>query len=187
MTQIECQSCGHKILGPGVRLSSIEFRRKINSITSIKEIEDCKDYLIQFVKNRFRLKESVKKFLDELEDQFIIDSPIDAIKTWILEYYDTEGRRPLLGNNPESPLYDLLRLKYSTGINMSFSDFYQDYTNTVNSPLSKNCVSRALNALGIKPIMKKVKSGDKETKCTMMVCVTKEKLSEVLKKNGLLC
>ena len=184
MVQIECQSCGHKILGPGVKLSSIEFRRKINSITSIKEIEDCKDYFIQFVKNRFRLRESVNEFLDSLEDQIIIEKPIDAIKTWILEYYDTTRGRLLLPNNSESPLYDLLRLKYSAGINMSFSDFYQDYINTVDHPLSKNFVSRALNALGIKPIMKKIKSGE-VTKCTMIICVTKEKLSEVFKKNGL--
>jgi len=192
-----CQTCGHKVLGPGVKLSSIEFRRKINSITSIKELDDCKDYLIHFVKNRIRITSSVDEFLNKLEAEKTNTNSIDAIKTWILEYPDL-----LRGNNPESPLYDLIRLNYSNGIDMSFHDFYQDYANSygalcksnkVPNPLSKNHISRALNALGIKPIMKKATlvSLNRSSSCynkltsIMMIYITKEELSEVLKKNGL--
>jgi hypothetical protein len=188
ITKPECQTCGHKVSTSGVRLSSIEFRRKINSMKTIEELVECKNYLAQFVKSRFRLKECVAEFLKRLEDQFIInDSNIDAIKTWILDYKDNpddcrESKRMLLGKDPESPLYDFLRLNY-TEIDETFHEFYDNYAQNVDNPLNKNHVSRALNALGIKPVMKKIKSEDK-TKCVMVINIKSTELSELLKKNG---
>ena len=49
----ECQTCGRKVPTSGARLSSIEFRRKINSMKTIEELAECKDYFAQFVKSRF--------------------------------------------------------------------------------------------------------------------------------------
>ena len=94
-------------------------------------------------------------FLEKLDFQFTINtSNIDAIKIWILNY--TYNLQPLLGKDPESPLYEYICLNYPD-INISFNDFYQNYSANVSRPLNKNHVSRALNALGINPVMKKMK------------------------------
>jgi hypothetical protein len=182
----ECKTCGRKVSTAGGRLSSIEFRRKINSIKTIEEFTDCKDYLAQFVKSRFRTKECVDDFLKRLEDQFIInDSNINAIKTWLFTYRDNsdpESKGMLLGKDPESPLYDFIRLNYSE-IDESFHDFYDSYSHNIDKPLHKNHVSRALNALGMKTVMKKIKLEDRP-KCIIAIHISKEELSEILKKNG---
>src|SRR5579871_5780784 len=138
----------------GVKLSSINFRRKIHSIKTIEEFINSTDYIKQFVRSRFN-KEAVNFFLEKLDFQFTINtSNIDAIKIWILNY--TYNLQPLLGKDPESPLYEYICLNYPD-INISFNDFYQNYSANVSRPLNKNHVSRALNALGINPVMKKMK------------------------------
>jgi hypothetical protein len=182
----------------GVKLSSINFRRKIHSIKTIEEFINSTDYIAQFVRNRFRCnKEAVDFFLEKLAFQFTFNTTnIDAIKIWILNY--TYNLQPLLGKDPESPLYEYI---YSTfrapqrdngkAINISFNDFYQNYSANVSHPLNKNHVSRALNALGINPVMKKLKisgppglPGCDRKKSTMMIQVTDSALSDILKKNG---
>ena len=177
----ECQTCGHKVSTSGVKLSSIEFRRKINKIKNMEELTSSKDYIAQFVKSRFRLKEYVNEFLRQLEE--IDDSDINNIKTWILEYEDDSGSKGmLLGNDPESPLYEFLYHNYPE-LNDTFHDFYNNYASSTANPLNKNHVSRALNALGIKPVMKKIKVEGK-IKCVMMITATQEELSKILGKNG---
>ena len=196
ITKPECQTCGRKVPTSGARLSSIEFRRKINSIKTIEELTACKDYFAQFVKSRFWLKECVSEFLRGLEDQiFINDSNIGAIKIWILNYKDNsepESKGMLLGKDPESPLYEFLRLQYSE-INETFNEFYEYYAQNIDNPLNKNHVSRALNALGLKSIMKKIRlakdakaedAGAFKPKCVMALHATKEELSDILRKNG---
>jgi hypothetical protein len=174
----------------GVKLSSINFRRKIHSIKTIEEFINSTDYIEQFVRSRFRCnKEAVNFFLEKLAFQFTINtSNIDTIKIWILNY--TYNLQPLLGKDPESPLYEYICLNYPD-INISFNDFYQNYSANVSRPLNKNHVSRALNALGINPVMKKIKipgppgpPGCDRKKCTMMIQVTDSALSDILKKNG---
>lgn len=174
----------------GVKLSSINFRRKIHSIKTIEEFINSTDYIEQFVRSRFRCnKEAVNFFLEKLDFQFTINtSNIDAIKIWILNY--TYNLQPLLGKDPESHLYKFIHLNYPD-INLSFNDFYQNYSANVSHPLNKNHVSRALNALGINPVMKKMKisgppgpPGCDRKKCTMMIQVTDSALSDILKKNG---
>ena len=179
-TKPKCQTCGRKVPTSGVRLSSIEFRRKVNNIKNMEELTSSKDYLVQFVKSRFQLKEYVSEFLRRLEE-IIDDLDISDIKTWILEYED-ESKGILLGKDPESPLYSFLCLNYSN-LADTFHDFYNNYTSNVNDSLNKNHVSRALNALGIKSRMKKIKKDDK-IKCVMTLYATKEELSDILRKNG---
>lgn len=184
ITKPECQSCGRKVSTSGARLSSIEFCRKINSIKTMEELIDCKDYLTQFVKSRFRLKKYVDTFLERLEEQ--ISDDIDAIKTWILVYRDNTdwgSEIPLLGNDPESPVYDFLYSNYPE-IDDTFCDFYNNYSQWTDKPLNRNHVSWALNALGIKPIMKKIKF-EGRNKCAMVLYATQEDLSEIFIKNGL--
>lgn len=186
ITKPNCQSCGRKVPTSGAKLSSIEFRRKINSIKTMEELIDCKDYLAQFVKSRFRLREYVNEFLRRLEVQInTFDSNIDDIKTWILKYENISDpglEKMLLGKDPESPVYEFLCANYS-GIDDTFHDFYDNYCQFTENPLNRNHVSRALNALGLKSIMKKIKFEGKN-KCAMVLYATTEELSEILRKNG---
>lgn len=181
------------------KLSSIEFRRKIHSMGTIEDLKNSGDYIVQFVKNKYRhsssralyeSKDCVDRFLkglDEVISSFETPESLAKIKIWILTYIDNPSGVALLGNDPESSLYKFIHFNY-TEINMSFNEFYQNYANTINGFLNKNHVSRALNALGINPVMRKIKlatDGGKR-KCVMMIQVTREELSEILKKNGLI-
>src|SRR5437764_13836534 len=67
-TKPKCQTCGRKIPTSGSRLSSIGFRRRVNGITTLDDLINSKEYLAQFVKSRFQLKEYVDKFLTRLEE-----------------------------------------------------------------------------------------------------------------------
>ena len=181
--KLSCQTCGRqypKTTGP--RLSSIEFRRKINGIKSLEELISSKHYIIKFVKSRFRrhgAEEFEKQFLDNINEE-----NIDDIRIWIFKYHVLEfpEQIPLLGKDPESPLYDFLHSNYSD-ISSSFHDFYDSYCQDVDNPLNKNHVSRALSAFGIKPAMKKVLVNG-TPKCTMLLHVPEEELAELFRKNG---
>ena len=188
-TKPKCQTCGRKIPTSGSRLSSIGFRRKVNSINTLDDLINSKKYLAQFVKSRFQLKEYVDKFLARLEEEIDCIDPenlgndIPNIKTWILKYYDPERKGFLLGKDPESPLYEFLHTEYPE-INEPFQEFYEYYAQNVDNPLNKNYVSRALTALGLKTAMKKIKQDAGKLKCTMMLSATKDELSEIFRKNG---
>ena len=69
-----------------------------------------------------------------------------------------------------------------TDINETFADFYKEYALNIDTPLSKNMVSRALSALGLKTVMKKVICNSKP-KYTIMIIIIKDKLFELLYKN----
>src|ERR1044072_1416265 len=148
-TKPKCQTCGRKIPTSGLRLSSIGFRRKVNSITTLDNLINSKKYLAQFIKSRFQLKEYVDKFLARFEEEIdSIDSEnpsnnISYIKTWILKYYDDtdpEHKGFLLGKDPESPLYKFLHTEYSK-INKSFQEFYEYYAQNVDNSFNKNYIS----------------------------------------------
>lgn len=173
------------ITKPKVRMSSIKFRHKIHSIQTKEELVNCKGYLTQFLISRFWSKIYVDGFLEPVfNDAF----DIDTVKLGLLRYGDALDD-PI--DEPETSLYKFLCLNYSNqeGINETFHDFYEKYRSAVVNSLSKNHVSRALNALGLKPIMKKIKiddpkiPGEKKVKCVMVLHATKKELSEIFKKN----
>src|SRR5439155_22079471 len=76
-TKPKCQTCGRKIPTSGSRLSSIGFRRRVNGITTLDDLINSKEYLAQFVKSRFQLKEYVDKFLARLEEEINCIDPED--------------------------------------------------------------------------------------------------------------
>src|SRR5690349_14301019 len=166
------------------KLSSIEFRRKIHSMGTIEDLKNSGDYIVQFIFNKYRHRDCVDRFLkglDEVISSFETPESLAKIKIWILTYVDNPSGVTLLGNDPESSLYKFIHFNY-TEINMSFNEFYQNYANTINNFLNKNHVSRALNALGINPVMRKIKltTDEGKRKCVMMIQVTREELSEIL-------
>lgn len=184
-----CQTCGHK--ASTSKPSSIEFRRKVHNIGTLQEFTDSKDYLVSFVKSRYKNKECVSEFLKELDDR--IDMDIEYLKIWLLSYWDKAGpesKGMLLGNSqrpdPETPLYEFVRLNYYSAnceLSESFHDFYDNYCMNIDNPLNRNHVSRALNAFGIKTIMKKVKING-EPKCTIWLDISKEELADAFRRNG---
>lgn len=181
----ECQTCGRKILPCTMpRPSSIEFRRRVNNLDTLDDIFRSKDYLARYIKSKFRLSEYVNEFMDGLEDLTGNYAPTDNIidiRIWIFNYTDNiQNRCDLV--NPENHVYDFLRANYSD-INETFHDFYNNYTHWHDKPLNGNHVSRALSALGLKAVMKKIKHEGKP-KCAMVYHATEDELSKILRKNG---
>ena len=178
-TKTKCVTCGHIVGKPKVRLSSIEFRRYVNSIIALNTLIESKDYLTRFIRSEYKVKEFADKFLNDLET--MIDIPandIDCIRIWILGFINDQ-------DGEEMGLYKFLQSEYrASGINETFNEFYQNYAGNVHNPMNKNRVSRALSALGLKTEMKKVMR-DEKPKCTIMICASNDELSENLRKNGM--
>ncbi|RHZ62230.1 hypothetical protein Glove_341g49 [Diversispora epigaea] len=208
----KCQTCSHiTASNSALRLSSIEFRRYVNSITDLDKLITSKDYFVRFIKSYFKSKEYADIFLKELEK--IIEkhnriSDILYIKIWIFNYIfnpEEKGQTSLHSNcdlNKEKYLYKYLQSNYSD-INETFTTFYENYTQKLlyksykddspshealppiaQTPFSKNKVSRALSALGLKTIIKKVVINNKP-KCVIMISATHNELSELLYKNAI--
>src|SRR2546430_14368671 len=155
---------------PSRKLSSIEFWCYVHSIDTLEKLIDSKEYLARYIKSKFRIKEYVDRFLEELEpmlEYHDLYSDIGYIKIWILTY----ACIPAKGCNfddPERPIYEFLQSSYPD-INETFQKFYNKYAHNTDKPLSKNHVSRALNALGIKAVMKKLRTNDNKPKCFMVL------------------
>ena len=181
----KCQTCGHITASNSVsRLSSIEFRRYVNSITDLDKLITSKDYFVRFIKSYFKIKEYADRFLEELEKMIENHnhmSDILYIKIWIFNYISTFEDCDL---NKEKQLYKYLQSNYSD-INETFTTFYENYIqNITQTPFSKNKVSRALSALGLKTIMKKIVI-DNKPKCVIMISATNDEISELLYKNAI--
>jgi hypothetical protein len=175
-----CPTCQHIIAKDRVNLSSLEFRRLIHRITDIEEFDNVKDHLYRFIKSFYRIREFADQFLKDLEDKLDSgEADLNDIKLWLLGFINN-GDRTLPPR--ELNLYRFLISEYSA-INMSFAEFYDCYVHWNDNPMSKNMVSRALSAFGLKPVMKKIMIEGK-MKCTIMVCATEEELAELCQKNG---
>ena len=171
---------------PSRKLSSIEFRCYVNDIESLEKLIDSKEYLARYIKSKFQIKEYVDRFLEELEPMLKYQEQghdIGYIKIWIFTYATTTDGRNF--DDPERPVYEFLQSSYPN-INETFQEFYNKYAHNTDKPLSKNHVSWALNALGIKAVMKKLRTNDNKPKCFMVLYKTKEELSGILINNGLI-
>ncbi|CAJ0751151.1 6759_t:CDS:2 [Entrophospora sp. SA101] len=83
----------------------------------------------------------------------------------------------------EIQFYKYLKDEYFD-INESFSKFYDNYANSVDSPLNKNQISRALTALGLKTVIMRKKHNGKW--CSIvMINASEDELSEIFQKNGI--
>jgi hypothetical protein len=181
MTSLEreyCPTCKHIISRDRVNLSSLEFRRLIHNITDLDELISNKDYLYRFIRSTYRVKEYADNFLEILEDK-LDNEELDTIKLWILSYINNED---CAFPPKEIGLYKFLCLD-DADIFMTFSEFYDSYSHWIEDPMSKNRVSRALLAFGIKTTMKKIVL-DGKTKNTIMICISKEELLDLYRKNG---
>lgn len=174
-----CPTCQHIIAKDMVNLSSLEFRRLIHRITDIEELDNIKGRLYRFIKSSYRVKEYADQFLEHLEDK-IDTEDLKEIKLWLLGFINNKDR-----SYPprELDLYKFIYSEFSTGIDMPFADFYACYTHWIDTPISKNRVSRALSAFGFKTAMKRV-IYDGKAKSTVMIKASEEELAELCQKNG---
>jgi hypothetical protein len=178
-----CPTCGHIIANQRniLRLSTLEFRRRVHEIPDKEKLIDAKEYLVRFIGSYKVSGECANDFLQSLEEMIESHdtaSSLADIKIWILSY---------ISNAKEAELYKFLQQSqtYQDSIDEPFANFYDCYAQNVDEPLNKNRVSRALTAFGLKPIMKKTLVDGKRSSC-IKICATKEELAEAFRKNGLL-
>ena len=175
-----CPTCGHKINKTALRLSSLKFRRHLNNIKNTDELISSKEYLIRFIGAHCRSSVCITTFQEELE-KLIIEDNIDDTRNWIFGFiHDTK----------EVELYQFLKSIYyddkeDPAMATTFTDFYDNYCQYIDVPLNKNRVSRALSAFGLKPVLKKVVVDNKRTSC-IMIYADKDKLSSLLRTNGII-
>ena len=144
-TKTKCVTCGHIVGKPKVRLSSIEFRRYVNSITDLNTLIESKDYLTRFIRSEYKVKEFADKFLNDLETMIDSrgatnyvppDNDIDCIRIWILGFINDQ-------DGEEMGLYKFLQSEHhasgintehhTSGINETFNEFYQNYAGNVHN------------------------------------------------------
>ena len=179
-----CPTCGHVVAKERVNLSSLEFRCHIHNITDLVELINSKDYLYRYIKSSYRVKEFANQFLNDLEDKIDEagedDNPnLDTIKLWLLGFINNEDRS---FPPKEIYLYKFL-LEDCSDIDIPFGDFYNSYSQWVENPMSKNRVSRALLAFGIKTVIRRIFMD--KMKSIIKITVSKEELLELGRKNGL--
>src|SRR4051812_16614959 len=140
-TKQYCPTCDHIITkNAGSKLSSIEFRRYLNSITDLDKLIKSKDYFVRFIKSHYRNKEYIDQFLKDLKKIIEDHNPItdiDYIEIWIYNYISFIETYDLVR---EKQLYKFLQSNYSD-INETFTTFYENYIRSITqNPLNKNRV-----------------------------------------------
>jgi len=188
-----CNCCGHIIAKPKTILSINNFRQYITEINNLDELDASKEYLTRFIRSRCSNNGIAKSFLENLERKIAEHEgkffEINSIRLWILSFINNPIDCDPSNPSKEMYLYRHLQsnyLKLPQGINETFTEFYNKYVQTTEIPLGKNQVSRTLNALGLKSVMKKIKTPGNKPKCCMVLSATKDELIEILQKNGLL-
>ena len=182
MTKDHCPTCGHVIAKEIVNLSSIEFRRLIHKIDTLEELIDNKDRLYRFVKSFYNrdfandFSENLESKIDDIADE---NDDLDTIKLWLLGFINNEDRA---FPPRENELYKFL-LENHSAIDTPFGEFYDSYSHWTENPISKNRVSRALSAFGLKSAMKKIMCNGK-MKCTIVLSATVEEIAKLREKNG---
>ena len=61
-----CTSYGHIVSKSQIYLSSIEYQRIVNNMKTIDDIIKLFDYLVRFIKGKYKLHVFVNKFLEDL-------------------------------------------------------------------------------------------------------------------------
>ena len=168
-----CPTCGHVVAKGRTNLSSLEFRRFIHKIDTLEELIDNKENLYRFIKSSYN-RDFADDFSNDLEEK-LNGGNLNAIKLWLLGFINNKDFK-------EIALYKFL-LSDTQSLSMPFAEFYNNYEHWMEIPMSKNRVSRALSAFGLKPVMKKIMVEGK-MKCTIIVCATEEELAELCQKNG---
>lgn len=169
-----CQTCGHVIAKPRKGLSSVLYRQIVRDITTRDSLRNVKDKLVQIIQQGSSAEES-REFAQNLDKIIGVDIPIEIPKKWLLEQLAILGK-----DSGELPLYRFLSDKYSeTGIDEPFTVFYEAYTQSIENPMTKNFVSRALGAIGLKAKMVRIDFEGRK-KSAMVLKASEEELCQLL-------
>jgi hypothetical protein len=165
-TKLKCKTCGHIIAKPITNLSSIEYCRRINNIQNFRDFESLREYILHYVDTKYNDSLFLRNLNDKIEDEVSIDN----LKLWLICYSG-------INYCEESQLYHYLASIHN--IDETFIEFYNKFIQETSSTLNKNRVSRALSAIGIKTMMKRI-----DNKCCIVIRVSNVELTEILRKNG---
>jgi hypothetical protein len=178
LTGIEiCDTCGQSLTGP-IWYTPNSFRLRVNGIKNLDQLIASKKYLSRCIESRYN-KVLSYNFLEALEKKIENHNhsrDIEYIKKWLLEMVNTVSSK-------EMEFYEFLKDNYSD-INETFTTLYNNYIRSVDNPLNKNQISRALTALGLKTMTISEKHNN-QWKAIVRVCASKDRLSEIFRENGL--
>jgi hypothetical protein len=176
-----CPACGHILAKTKRGISTIEFRRIIHGCSDIDSLCENVYKLIKIFRYITRDAKLTVAFSQDFEKQLNdIPEDIETIKIWLLKQINKLDK-----DVGEKALYRLLFDIYAEeGINEPFAVFYDIYAERTDNPLSKNCVSRALRALGLITKMIKMVVNGKE-KSVISIRATREELISIANKNGI--
>jgi hypothetical protein len=150
------------------------YQQIVRDITTIDSLRNVKGKLIQIVQQGSSADE-LRTFTQDLDEMIRDNIPIEEIKKWLLVQLAILGK-----DSRELPLYKFLNNIYSeTGINELFTVFYETYTHCIDSPMTKNFVSCALGAIGLKAKMVRIDFEGRK-KSTIVFKASKEELCQLL-------
>ena len=178
MEKSVCPTCNRRISKLS-KFGLTEFYRKIRNITDIHTLNTTKDYILRVIRyyypqniyndfvNEFNSRISM---IEQQEPQTYNDC-IKSIKEWILSFHsdtpistDIRQLEQLRKNDLVGQLREYLKVEYlnnNKDLIVPFSQFYDDFShyNKQQGQIcthSKQAVSRALSALGVKAKAKKL-------------------------------
>lgn len=153
-----CHTCGHIIAKSKAGISTISYRHIVENLATIQNLSDNKDKLVTIIRKASRVPDIAREFAQNLEEylkkanQGVSELP--EVKKWLYEQLDI-----IPCSYSEKDLYEFLRTNYSQGINEPFAIFYDkfcSYRSGREGVMTKNLVSRALNAIGLRTKMTRI-------------------------------
>lgn len=180
-----CPACGHIMAKPKRGLSTIEFRRTVHKCAPAngQDKDSLRENVYKLIKLFRNITQDVKltvAFFQDFEIRLDDNSQdSEMIKLWLLEQVNRLDR-----DVGEKAVYQLLSDLYAEdGVNTPFAVFYNIYAARIDNPLSKNSVSRALRALGLKTRMVRMIVDGRE-KSVISIRATAVELENIFRKNG---
>lgn len=174
-----CVTCGHIIAKP-MGNTTTNFRLCVNRIKDLDQLIESKKYFSNFIESQYDriLSQSFEEAFEKMIEKHNRSYDIEYIKLWLLEFIND-----LSSSSKEIQFYKFLKNEYFD-INETFTNLYNNYVNSIDDPLSKNQVSRAFTALGLKTLIAREKHNSK-WKSLVIVRASKDELSEIFRKNGI--
>lgn len=156
-----CHTCGHIIAKSKVGISTISYRHIVENLATIQNLSDNKDKLVAIIRKASRVPDIAREFAQNLEEylkkanqEVSEEITLPEVKKWLYEQLDI-----IPCSYSEKDLYEFLRTNYSQGINEPFAIFYDkfcSYRSGREGVMTKNLVSRALNAIGLRAKMTRI-------------------------------
>jgi hypothetical protein len=174
-----CVTCGHIIAKP-IGYTTINFRLCVNKIKDLDQLIESKKYFSHFIESRYDkiLSNNFSEVFEKMIENHNRSNDIEYIKLWLLELINNSS-----SSSKEIQFYKFLKNEYFE-INETFTNLYNNYADSVDNPLSKNQVSRAFTALGLKTLIAREKHNGK-WRSLVIVRASKDELSEIFQKNGI--